>query len=246
MAENLYRMPHQIVYYETDPTGKLSLGKLVDLMMLASYAQGKDVGMPEEKLNAQGYGWVITQHLLSITRLPRRDEKVVIETKATAYNRYFCYRDFYLRDEQGELLAKMHTAFVLLDLETRKITRITSDVIAPFGPEPIRSIERSASPKRLEEVMLAKDYRVRYFDIDSNHHVNNVHYIEWMLDVLDKDFLMEHEPVALNIKYEHELNYGQTCTSKVELLRSKDELTTLHEIYMADGTLSCSAQVTWK
>ena len=34
MAENLYRMPHQIVYYETDPTGKLSLGKLVDLMML--------------------------------------------------------------------------------------------------------------------------------------------------------------------------------------------------------------------
>ena len=57
---------------------------------------------------------------------------------------------------------------------------------------------------------------------------------------------MGHEPVALNIKYEHELNYGQTCTSKVELLRSKDELTTVHEIYMADGTLSCSAQVTWK
>ena len=30
----------------------------LDLMMLASYAQGKAVGMPEEKLNAQGHGWV--------------------------------------------------------------------------------------------------------------------------------------------------------------------------------------------
>ncbi len=77
-------------------------------------------------------------------------------------------------------------------------------------------------------------------------------FLAWILNVSEqelsygKDFLMEHEPVALNIKYEHELNYGQTCTSKVELLRSKDELTTLHEIYMADGTLSCSAQVTWR
>ena len=56
---------------------------------------------------------------------------------------------FGFRDEQGEVLAQMHTAFVLLDLKTRKITRITSDVIAPLVLNRLRSIERLASPKRL-------------------------------------------------------------------------------------------------
>lgn len=240
----IYREKHRVVYYETDVSGQISLGKLVDLLMLASYDQGKALGMSEEKLNEQGYGWVITQHLLEINRLPKRDEQITLETKATAYNRYFCYRDFAIYDLAGELLAKMYTAFVLLDLKTRKISRITEAVIAPFAPEAIKTIERLPSPGKLTTVDAKKEYQVRFWDIDTNHHVNNVHYIEWMLDALDADFLLNYEPVALNIKYEHELHYGDTCESKVQIIR-EPELITVHEIKKTD-TLSCTAKVSWR
>lgn len=170
---------------------------------------------------------------------------MTVETQATAYNRYFTYRDFYIKDKDGEILLKMHTSFVMLDLKARKITRIIDEMIAPFAPKASKKIERLPIPEKLTTPTQEKNYQVRYFDIDSNRHVNNVHYFEWMLDVLGKDFLVNHDPVKVNIKYEHELYYDEVCTSRVELVE-QENLTTVHEILRPDGTLSCHADIEWK
>ena len=37
-------------------------------------------------------------------------------------------------------------------------------------------------------------YRVRFYDIDSNQHVNNAMYFNWIIDVLGYDFLTTHIP----------------------------------------------------
>ncbi|MEY8661760.1 acyl-ACP thioesterase domain-containing protein [Ligilactobacillus faecis] len=243
MADNKYQEKHRIVYYETDVTGRVGLGQLVDLLMLASYDHSKAENISEEWVNEQGYGWVITQHLLEIKRLPKKDEVITLETQATSYNRYFCYRDFFVYDKQGELLAKMHTAFVLMDLTTRKIARIEARFVAPYGVVESRKLERLAAPEKLIKVDAKKNYRVRYWDIDTNQHVNNVHYFEWMLDALPKEFLMTHEPCAVNIKYEHELHYGDESTSLVQV--DEKNKVTLHEIKNG-ATLSCSAQIKWR
>lgn len=245
MSGIIYQEKHYIAENETDLTGKASLGKMVELMLLASSKQSDMLGVSEKKLNDMGYGWVITQHLLEITRLPIVNEEVTVETQATAYNRYFTYRDFYIKDKDGEILLKMHTSFVMLDLKARKITRIIDEMIAPFAPKASKKIERLPIPEKLTTPTQEKNYQVRYFDIDSNRHVNNVHYFEWMLDVLGKDFLVKHDPVKVNIKYEHELYYDEVCTSRVELVE-QENLTTVHEILRPDGTLSCHADIEWK
>jgi len=232
---------HRVVYYDTEVTGEMGIGKLVDMMMLASEDHSDSVGVTTKKVLGLGLGWVITQHLLTINRLPKNNEVVTVKTKAASYNPYFCYRDFWVKAADGTTLAKMHTVFVLMDQEKRKITRIVPELVAPFESEFTKKIERNPLPKAPQTITARHDYGVRFMDIDSNHHVNNVHYFDWMLDVLGADFLIKHRLKEMNIQYKQEVRYGQVATSEVEI----SGLTTNHQIKVG-SELSCLATCRWE
>lgn len=232
---------HRVVYYDTEVTGEMGIGKLVDMMMLASEDHSDSVGVTTKKVLGLGLGWVITQHLLTVNRLPKNNEVVTVKTKAASYNPYFCYRDFWVKAADGTTLAKMHTVFVLMDQEKRKITRIVPELVAPFESEFTKKIERNRLPKAPQTITARHDYGVRFMDIDSNHHVNNVHYFDWMLDVLGADFLIKHRLKEMNIQYKQEVRYGQVATSEVEI----SGLTTNHQIKVG-SELSCLATCQWE
>lgn len=231
---------HRVVYYDTEVTGEMGIGKLVDMMMLASEDHSDSVGVTTQKVLGLGLGWVITQHLLEVKRLPKTNEVVTVSTKAASYNPYFCYRDFWVEAADGEMLAKMHTVFVLMDQAKRKITRILPELVAPFESEYTKKIERNPLPMAPKQPTVSHDYGVRFMDIDSNHHVNNVHYFDWMLDVLGADFLTSHRLKKMNIQYKQEVRYGQVATSEVEIA----DLTSYHQIKVGQD-LSCVAQCEW-
>ena len=236
-----YSLDHTVLFYETEMTGQMGIGRLVDLMLLASEAHSDSLGVGSKAVTAKGLGWVITQHQLEVTTLPQRGQKVLVKTKARAYNAFFCYRDFWLYDEAGQEMAKMHSVFVLMDLQKRKMTRILPEIIAPFEVEKTKKVERLVQPQAPKEVSQVKNYRVRFMDIDENHHVNNVHYFDWMLDSLDADFLLQHQLTKMNIIYKNEVHYGQEVQSSVQ----EDGLTTYHEI-QSDALVACIAQCQWQ
>lgn len=56
-------------------------------------------------------------------------------TQAMQYNKYFCYRDFWITTESGEELVHIESIFSLMNYTTRKISSVTEDIIAPFESE---------------------------------------------------------------------------------------------------------------
>jgi medium-chain acyl-[acyl-carrier-protein] hydrolase len=82
---------------------------------------------------------------------------------------------------------------------------------------------------------------VRYFDIDPNGHVNNVHYFEWMEDSLGADFLAHHELASMKIKYAKELPVDATPSAQVQI----EGLTTRHQV-ITDGVVNAEAEMTWR
>lgn len=237
---------HRVTYYETDMNGTVGLGRLVDLMMLSCNDQSDAVGLSSEKVNQMGLGWIVTQNMIDIKRLPRRNETIYITTHAKSYNCYFCYRDFWIHDIRKQELAHMHTVFALMDQNERKIVRIPENLIEPYHSEYATKIERLPLPKELERIDRQKEYEVRFWDIDINQHVNNVHYFEWMLDALDLDFLIKYQPVSMNIEYKKEIRYGQKAVSQAQItMTGVETVTTFHEIKVNDE-LSCRAVCDWK
>jgi len=238
-----FRMPHDVVYYEADVTGKLSLPMLYNLVILSSTQQAIDLGIGPDYTHEKGVGWVVLQQVVTIKRRPNDGEKVILSTTAKQFNPFFARREYRILDTDGNDLVVMDGFFSMIDMNKRKLARIPQEMAEAYQPEHVRKIERLAAVDAIDDdqtIDYKKEYEVRFLDIDSNHHVNNSKYADWMVDVLPLEFLTSHEPTAMNIKYEHEVLPGNQVVSEVQVVGN----TTKHRIMFGE-TVSAEATIDW-
>lgn len=237
-----YTTMHKTSYYEGDISNHITIGMLLNVLILASEEQNVELGIDHTTMKEQKIGWVVTSYELEVNQLPKVDQKIKITTSGTYYNKVFAFREFWVRDLDDNLLVKVDSIWVLMDAETRKIKRLPKELIDLYESELVKKMPKLMRPNKIEgDEYDAKLYQVRYSDIDFNGHVNNSHYLDWMIDSLSKDFLDQHTPVHLAIRFENEVMYGQLVDSKNEVV----ENITNHEI-SSDGILSASATIEWK
>lgn len=243
MSGEIFSLEHQILYYETDLTGQLSIPMIFNLAILASAEQSETLGQGEDEIHAHNNGWVVLQYDLKITRRPRVGETVVIKTQAKEYNPYFAIRNFWLESASGDELVQIRSMFALISMEQRKMVRIPAEMMVPYQAEKVKHITKIAAPNSIDDTdnVKQKDYHVRYFDIDSNLHVNNAQYFDWLLDPLGAEFLQANEIKQLNIKYANEVRYGDEVTSYYQINKNN----TKHQIKVGN-TLNTEAEITWQ
>lgn len=190
----------------------------------------------------QEYGliWVVTDYELTIDRLPKYNETVVIKTEALAYNKYFCHRVFTVCDLEGKVLLEILCYFVLIDFESRKIVPVPEDLIAPYLSEKVKKLPRAPKYRDLLQPTL-QEFTVRYFDLDMNGHVNNSKYLEWMYEALGHDFLLSHCPQKIQLRYVKEVAPKSLVSSRM----TQDGLTSQHEI-VVDGQIHAQAMIEWR
>ncbi|WP_277630796.1 acyl-[acyl-carrier-protein] thioesterase [Atopococcus tabaci] len=246
MSGKKYSRPHQVRSYECDQTQKMTLPMLLNILMEVSGEQSRLLERGEEDMMKRGLGWIILQYTMDIQRMPRMGETVEVETQAVQYNKIFTYRHFTVYDKQGKTLVKVQTTFAAIDLEKRKMARITEDLIAPYEAPFEKRLVRVAKPEPVDDDHAhTTPYRVRFFDIDSNRHVNNSRYVDWTLDALGQDFLTTHEMTHANIKFDKEVLYGQMIDSVCSVREEHGTVVTSHRI-QREGTTHCAAHFYWK
>lgn len=243
MSGEIFSVKHQILYYEADLTGQLSIPMVFNLAILASAKQSEIVGQSEDKIHAQNNGWVVLQYDLQITSRPSVGEEVIIKTQAKEYNPYFAVRNFWIESVTGDELIKISSIFALINMEQRKMVRIPGEMMLPYQAQKVKHITKIEAPTPIDEgiSLNQKEYHVRYFDIDSNLHVNNAQYFDWLLDPLGAEFLHANEIKRLNIKYANEVRYGDEVTSYYQITENN----TRHQIKVGN-TLNTEAEITWK
>lgn len=248
-AASIYSEQHRITYYECDRTGRATLATLIDIAVLASEDQSDALGLTTDFVQSHGVGWVVTQYAIQVTRMPRQDETVTIAVRGSAYNAYFAYREFWIRDAEGHELAYITSIWVTMSQTTRRMVKILPELVAPYKSEEVKRIPRLPRPISFEatDQTLSKPYHVRFFDIDPNRHVNNAHYFDWLLDTLPADFLLQHDLLHVDVRYENEVKYGHIVDSKVNILPGDqaDQVTTSHLIEVEDEKC-CEVTIQWQ
>ncbi|MGC6769655.1 acyl-ACP thioesterase domain-containing protein [Enterococcus sp. LJL51] len=239
-----YAMPYEVAYYDCDITKRMTLPSLLAVVIKTSEEQSALLNRSADFVAGFGLGWVITNYELTITRLPKVGEKLTVTTQAISYNKYFCYRNFWIHDESGEECVFIQSTFVLMNTENRKMSSVLEEIIAPYESEKIKKIHRSEKIEKVENGQSAV-YRVRYFDIDGNQHVNNAIYFNWLLDVLGYDFLSQNQPVRVNVKFDKEVEYGHEVESHYEVIETEKGPLSRHEIRIGDQ-LYCEANIHWE
>ncbi|MFC6170174.1 acyl-[acyl-carrier-protein] thioesterase [Loigolactobacillus jiayinensis] len=238
----IYTEAHQVTYYEGDTKNQMTLAMLINVAILVSERQNDQLGLTNAVVHGYNVGWVVTQYQIDIQRLPNVDETVTFGTAATGYNKYFCYRDYWVDAANGERLVTIHSSWVLMSYATRSMVAVIPALVEPYDVPEIKGIQRFPRVHHVDKAVAQQQpYRVRYYDIDANQHVNNVHYFDWMFDHLGGDFLNSHDLVSINIRYEHELKAGDMAQSYYEL----DEQGSRHLIASTSGKCA-EAEVIWQ
>lgn len=240
-----YTEPHKVTYYECDVTNAVTLPMMISIAIGASESQNNWLTGDPMYVYNRGLGWVITQHEIWVHRYPRQDEEIYVTTEADTYNKYFCYRNFYMHDIEGNELMKMTSVFVLMDLQERHIVAVPDEVIGVYQAEKITKIKRFDPIPNLEDPN-SQQYRVRFSDIDGNGHVNNAKYLDWFMDVLGYDFLCQFEPVYASIRFDREVHYGNVIDSEWQFQSQCDKNpVTVHRISSGDHTCA-EAKIDWR
>ncbi|MDT2756263.1 thioesterase [Enterococcus asini] len=240
-----YSEEHKVAYYECDVTGQMTQPAMLAVAIEISEAQSAALGRDSAFVQSLGVTWIITNYQITYNRLPKALEKITVSTMAMEYNKFFCYRNFWLTDELGNELVKIEAVFALMSLETRKMAAVAEEIIAPYGSEKVKKIRRYPKLTKVEGDSY-QPYRVRFYDIDNNHHVNNAVYFTWIFDVLGYDFLASHTPKSTAIRFEKEVEYGNQVESHYQIVTREDgAIETRHEIRCGD-VVSCEANIVWE
>ena len=231
----------KIPFDMSDVNGFIKIPQLILLSLQVSGMQSIELGMSDMYI-LENYNlvWIITDYNMKIDRLPVFDEKITIETYAMSHNRLFCYRAFNIKDEEGNTIIEMVATFVLMDRDTRKVHPVMSEITDAFDSEFSKTMLRGPRFKELEGGV-EQEYRVRFYDLDMNGHVNNSKYLDWVFEVMGADFLTQHVPKKVHLKYVKEVLAGGVITSQYE----QEGLKTQHQI-SSDGHINAQAEIEWE
>ena len=174
--------------YECGPDGAASMASVCNYLQEAASLNAETLAFSKSNFEAAGenISWVLTRLKVRMTRFPRWGETVSILTFPRGGRRIVAYRDFLLSGDAGEALGRATSEWMLIDLASRKVVAIPDSVFAAantvrepvFGDEPFAKLRWDCR----EMAGDALSFRARRGDIDLNGHVNNVHYVEWLME----------------------------------------------------------------
>ena len=194
--------------------------------------------------NKAGYGifeieqthlsWILLGWKLQVIRRPKYAEKIKIRTWSKGVVKLYTYRDFEVYDEQGNLIIKASSKWVLLDTEKGKIVRIEPEIINKYEPEvgrDVMGIDEFEKIKEPDEYQFETEYVVRRADIDVNAHMHNLNYIELANEALPEEVYKGALFNDVRITYKKEIKFGDCVKCKytfrdgkhIVVIKSNDE-----------------------
>ena len=100
--------------------------------------------------------------------------------------------------------------------------------------------------EKVERVTNEKQFQIRYSDIDSNGHVNNVKYAELALEAVPEDIIKNYTLSRIKIIFEKETKYGDVVTILTEVREEvNNEIKTVHLIKSKDGVELTKLEMNW-
>lgn len=176
--------------HEIDYCKKLTIPALLMLMQEASMENALMLHISVWDKGMEDLSWVILRKEVTINRLPTLNEKIKVITYPAGFQRIFAYRDFWVIDEIGEVIATASSTWTLMNLKTRKIQRIPQHILdldVPLSEEKL--VVPALKLSVPEHYNKGYTYQIRHYDLDWNHHVNNIIFSKLMMQAVPQDIL---------------------------------------------------------
>lgn len=197
--------------YECDAFGRMSIPALMNLMQESANRNAIDYGIGISDLAGNGFGWMLMRFCLRMHHYPRYGQTIRLMTYPTTVDKYFIHRDFRVVADDGTLLADAGSTWLVFSMEKRSMVPL---------PDFIRRLSPPTDVDALPTLPLKPDFQtaaflptdtkrveVGWLSIDQNKHVNNVAYVQWLLEAVDANVLQTREIAEIDLVYRIETHW---------------------------------------
>ncbi|MED4603144.1 thioesterase [Paenibacillus validus] len=171
---------------------------------------GLSIQAVELKRNA---AWILTRILVELLRRPRWNEEIRIETWPQPPKKYEFERDYAVMDNEGNVLLRAVSTWVLLDIDKRELLKSDSVAIDLPAFETKRAIlcklgkiKPSGTPEPVYKRVIGIS------DIDVNGHLNNSKYVDFIVDCFSIEQYRSCRVKSIQVNYVQEALPGDTIS----------------------------------
>lgn len=187
----MYTFDARIRYSEADCENKLTLGSLLDYFQDCSTFHSEDIGLGVRYLQERHQVWLLSSWQIDVARYPEIGEKVEVGTLPYDFRGFIGYRNFWMKDSQGERVAVANSIWTLFDLEQGRPVMPDRNMKEGYQVSPRIEMEylprKIAIPEGGEEKAA---FAITRHYLDTNHHVNNGQYVHIALEYPREGFVI--------------------------------------------------------
>ncbi|MDD4737618.1 MAG: thioesterase [Kiritimatiellae bacterium] len=246
--DKIMTVPFTVRSYESDASRRATIQTLCNYFQEMAWLHAAHLGFALADQEDCTKIWMLLQIQVRMRRYPLWGDTVHVSTWPSGKNRLYAYRDFEVRDDQGECLATATSSWIIIDLKRRRPQRIpdTLDLCIPREkPRAAPPAPAEARIKMPESPDAQAEFQVRLSDIDVNNHVNNVNFIEWAIEAAPASWRNTRQLTELDVFFKAESNYGERIVSQFAIVQPLESA--LHCVCRpADSKILMLARTTWK
>lgn len=226
--------------YELRPDGCAGHVSFLNWFQEAAFANSFALGFDLERYAAMGVSWVMRESDLEITERPTFNEAIHITTWIADFQRVTSQRQYEAQREDGTVLARCNTQWVMIDLATQRPTRIPKVMQDSIQPARDFVLTPLDWPTVTGEPFVGSRM-VAFYEEDEMDHVNNAVYLNWIEENARR--AAQHAGLPMPRFRRHRLQYrlparrDDTLTLYSTFAPHEDGLAWYHEIHRQDELL---------
>lgn len=229
--------------YESDMSARATVVALLQYMQESAWNHAEHLQLGFSHLSPKGLAWVLARLSLKITQLPHWHQSINLETWPSGRDKLFAYRDFRISTGDGEPLAIGSTTWLVIDIKRRRPQRTDSYFQMEQWQAERVFPEFTGKVPPLERADAVSSRHVYFSHLDVNGHVNNVKYLDYVVDSFGHDFLVKHHLKSLEMNFLAEALYGDVIDIKTQ---QTGDLGYLHSLqHQVKGDELCRLATTW-
>ena len=171
IVEREYYVKLSEIGKENKITNKALLGILEDIGGVHSNIAG--YGIPT--MDKTHLTWILLDWRVQVIRRPNYAEKILARTWSKEGLKYYAYRDFEVVDEQGNVIVKAISRWVLVNIETGKMERITDEILSKYQPESNKCVFEDETFDKIKELAVEMGYAGEVKEFKANPGMYKAH-----------------------------------------------------------------------
>ncbi len=207
----IFKHNYQTVVKDLGKNNKMTNKAFLSFMEEIASLHSSTIGRGINDVDKNGAAWILLDWKLQVLKRPGYNENLNLNTWVRESDKFYSYRDFEVYDQKGDLQAIGTSKWVLVDIHTRHITKITDETIEKYNPEFGKNVFNEIKLDKIKEpnkYLSNIIYRVNRADIDVNNHMHNLNYLDLAYEALPEDIYKNDELSNIRINYKHELVLG--------------------------------------